>query len=585
LELQALARSCAGLAAALLIAGCGGGGGTEEPAAGNPPPVAAAPEMPANRAEAARFLNQASFGATDASIDRVMAVGYAAWIDEQLALPASSHRTAWEAADAAIKRDAPSSSAGTNEVLDAFWQQALTAPDQLRQRWAYALSQTFVISLADGNVGNQPRAAAAWMDMLGTQGTGSYRVLLENVSLHPLMGTYLSHLKNRRADDRTGRVPDENYAREVMQLFSIGLVELNPDGSSRLNGGQAIETYAAADIGGLARVFTGFSWACPDWPSDGCFNNGSQDGVSDPERWTKSMLGYPQYHSPDAKSFLGVTIAAQSLPDPPASLRVALDTLAAHANVGPFIGRQMIQRLVTSNPSPAYVQAVAQAFSTSGGNLGAMAKAILMHPEARRTGDRDGKLREPVLRLAAYLRAFPHTSDTNRWRVGNTDNPASGLGQSPLRSPSVFNFYRPGYAAPGTQSAAAGLVAPELQITHETSVAGYVNFMRDNLSSGVGQRNSTVGGVALNRRDLQRDWTEQMALTDDPAALVAHVVAKLLPSGAPQALTDEIVAAVTAIVIPSPTASNAAAIETARRNRVFSTVLLVLVAPEFQVQK
>lgn len=578
-----LARRLACALAVSALAACGGGGGGET--AAEPPPVAAAPEKPATRAEAARFLNQASFGATDTDIDRVMAVGYAAWIDEQLALPPSSHRVAWEAADAAIKRDAPTSSAGSNEVLDAFWQQAITAPDQLRQRWAYALSQTFVISMADSNVSGQPRAVAAWMDMLVTQGTGRYRTLLESVSLHPLMGTYLSHLKNRRADERTGRVPDENYAREVMQLFSIGLVELNLDGSSRLAGGQPVETYDAADISGLARVFTGFSWACPDWPSDGCFNNGSQDGVSDPERWTKGMLGYPQYHSADVKSFLGVSIAAQSLPDPSASLKTALDTLALHANVGPFIGRQMIQRLVTSNPSPAYVAAVAKAFNDAGGDLGAMAKAVLMHPEARRSGNGDGKLREPVLRLAAYLRAFPHSSDTGRWRVGNTDNPASALGQSPLRSPSVFNFYRPGYAAPGTQSAAAGLVAPELQITHETSVAGYVNFMRDNLSSGVGQRNGTVGGVALNRRDLQRDWAPEIALADTPASLVTHVTGKLLPGGAPQALTDEIVAAVTAIVVPAPTGSNQSAIDSARRNRVYAAVLLVLAAPEFQVQK
>ena len=583
------------------MAACGGGGGSA-PAAPAPAPVAPAPppaavvEKPATRSQAARFLAQASFGATDTTVDRLMNVGYAAWIDEQLALPASApHRRHWDARNAEISAATPGSTASQDQVFESYWKQAITGDDQLRQRVAYALSQIFVISMADDTVGNNPRAVAAWLDMLGDQGLGNYRSLLETVSRHPMMGVYLSHLRNQKADTRTGRVPDENYAREVIQLFSIGLVELNDDGSARTNGGSgagsAIETFTPADISGIARVFTGWSWACPDWPDNSCFSQGTANGNSDPDRSFKAMLGYAQYHSAEVKTFLGTTIAAQAQADPTASLNTALDTLANHANVGPFIGRQLIQRLVTSNPSPAYIRAVSLAFANNGrgvrGDIKAVVKAVLMHPEARQLSDNSGKLREPVLKLAAYLRAFPHTSDTGYWRVGNTDSPAFSLGQTPLRSPSVFNFYRPGYVAPGTAAAAAGLVAPELQIAHETSVAAWVNYMRDNVASGVGATNGTVGGVVLNRRDLRPDFTAELALAGDSAALVERVAERLTWGQAGAALKTEISTAVATITVPvlNAAGNNQAAIDSARRNRVNAAVLLVLAAPEFQVQK
>ncbi len=589
-------RAVGALVLGSVLAACGGGGGGGEPSASTPPPVTTPPvvvEKPATRNEAARFLAQASFGPVDADIDRVMSVGYAAWIDEQLALPATSHRLSWEAADAAIKATTPTASAGQNEVFESFWKQAVTGPDQLRQRVAYALSQVFVISMVDGTVAETPRAVAAWLDMLGDQGLGTYRELLETVSRHPMMGVYLTSLRNQKADLRTGRVPDENYAREVMQLFSIGLVELNDDGTARAAavGAKGTDTYTPADISGLAKVFTGWSWSCPAGQSNSCFSSGSDAGVSDPDRSFKAMMGYPQHHSTEAKTFLGTTIAAQTTSDPSASLKVALDTLASHANVGPFIGRQLIQRLVTSNPSPDYVRAVSQAFADNGrgvrGDMKAVVKAVLMHPEARRMNDTSGKLREPVLRLAAYLRAFPHKSDTGNWRVGNTDNPATSLGQTPLRAPSVFNFYRPGYVAPGTAAATAGLVAPEMQISHETSVAAWVNTMRDNVGSGVGQFNGTVAGVALNRRDIQPDFSAELALAADPAALVERVATKLTYGSAGAALKADIATAVASIAIPvlNTAGSNQASIDSARRNRVNAALLLVLASPEFQVTK
>ena len=572
-----------------LLAACGGGGGGENSVTAEPP-IAPVVEKPATRNEAARFLTQATFGATDADIDRVMAVGYAAWIDEQFALPAASHRAHVEVRDAELKAASATANAGQDQVFETFWKQALAGPDQLRQRTVFALSQIFVLSMVDDNVGINPRAVGAWMDMLGDKGLGNYRELLETVSRHPMMGTYLSHLRNQKADTRTGRVPDENYAREVMQLFSIGLVELNEDGTARTAAGSPVETYTPADISGLARVFTGWSWACPDWPDNNCFFSGTNNGNSDPDRSFKAMLGYAQYHSTEEKRFLSATIAVQTTSDPGASLRVALDTLAAHPNVGPFIGRQLIQRLVSSNPSAAYVRDISRAWANNGsgvrGDLKAVVKAVLMHPEARRMSDSSGKVREPVLRLSAFMRAFAHTSDTGYYKVGSTDNPGTALGQTPLRSPSVFNFYRPGYVAPGTTAAARGLQSPEMQIAHETSAAGYVNYMRDNIASGVGQFNTTVGGVARNRRDLQADYSTEIAAATDAAALVDRVLGKLTYGTVPSALRTDIVDAVGRITIPALTGSGGAtAVDNAKRARVNAAILLVVASPEFQVQQ
>jgi len=574
---------------AIGLSACGSGGGDDGAVGDNA-------EMPASREAAARFLTQASFGPTEAEIDRVMSLGYGAWIDDQLNnRPVSQHRATWEAADAAAKAADPTNpNAGTyqNGTLNAFWKSAVSGQDQLRQRVAFALSQIMVISMVDGGVGDNPRAAAAYLDLLADKGRTNYRELIESVSLHPMMGTYLSHLRNQKADARTGRVPDENYAREVMQLFSIGLQELNLDGSPRLSGGNPVDTYTPADIAGLARVFTGWSWDCPAYPANNCFYSGSNSGVSDPDRSFKPMRGYANFHSTEAKTFLGRTIAAQTTADPAASLRDALDTLAGHPNVGPFIGKQLIQRLVTSNPSPAYVAAVAAAFNNNGsgvrGDLRAVVKAVLLHPEARVVSSTSGKLREPILRLSAVLRAFGYSSDSGNYRVGNTDNAGTSLGQTAMRSPTVFNFYRPGYVAPGTQAAAAGLVAPEMALAQETTAAGYVNYMRDNVSQGVGASAAVmVNGVSVTRRDLQPNFSAELALVGQPADLVEQISTKLMAGSMPDALKTEIRTAVESITIPAlnSTGSNQAAIDTARRNRVNAAVFLTVVSPEFQVQK
>ncbi len=578
------------LVLAAVMAACGGGksdgGGSSSSSSPPPPPSPTEVEKPATRAEAARFLTQATFGPTDAEVDHLMSVGYSAWIDEQFAKPASSNLALWDAKFTANNATPNTAQDGTTH---AFWRNAISGDDQLRQRVAYSLSQIFVISMGDANV--DARGAAGFLDMLGDKGLGNYRDLIEGVSKHPVMLAYLTALRNQKADPTTGRVPDENYAREVMQLMSIGLHMLNADGSKQLNAGQPIDTYGQADIRGMARVFTGWSYACPAWPDSSCFFLGEKAGVGDPDRRVKPVLGYPAYHSTEEKKFLGVTIPAQGAGDPDASLKVALDTLYKHQNVGPFIGRQLIQRLVTSNPSPAYVAAVSAAFANNGsgvrGDMKAVVKAVLMNPEARQMTTTSGKLREPVLRLSAFMRAFAFKSDTGDYRVGITDEAAFTLGQSPLRSPTVFNFYRPGYVPPGTGAAKAGLAVPEMQLANETSAAGYVNYMFYNVVDGVGIFNTTVNGVTVNRRDLQPDYSAELALADNSSALVDRLNARLMYGTMPAALKSLITGAVDTFVIPALQSdkSNQAAVDLAKKDRVRTAIFLTVVSPEFQVQR
>jgi uncharacterized protein (DUF1800 family) len=512
-----------------------------------------------SEAKAARFLAQATFGADDRSIADVVAGGYSGWLEAQFAKPQSLHRAYLES----VIDPAQPQQAFRNAVLDSFWTQAITGADQLRQRVAFALSEIFVVSQLSAPVNQRPRGLADYLDMLGREAFGNFRSLLERVSLHPIMGLYLSHLRNQKEDPATGRVPDENYAREVMQLFTIGLYQLNPDGTVRLDGrGQKIPTYTNDDVMGLARVFTGFSWAGPDTSNQRFFG-----GRADPDRDVLPMQAYPQFHSMAEKRFLGVVIAAGT--GPTDSLRVALDTLFNHPNVGPFFGRQLIQRLVTSNPSPAYVRRVAAAFDNNGrgvrGDMKAVLRAVLLDPEAR--GDRSaadpafGKLREPVLRLSAWARAFKATSANGDYRIRDTSDPSTRLGQAPLRSPSVFNFFRPGYVPPNTAIAAAGLVAPEFQITGETSVAGYLNYMRSVISVGAGG-------------DVRSSYADELPLAADPQKLVERV--ELLLTGN-QLSTSTRTAIRDAVAAIRADGSNAAL------NRVRLAVFLVMASPEFLV--
>jgi uncharacterized protein (DUF1800 family) len=553
--------------------------GTTAPAPGASAPGAAAPapalDLPADASAASRFLGKSTFGATQTEIDSLMSAGYSAWIDAQFTKSSKSHLTDFAERTATLTDTSNGIPAAW--LQQSFWRSALTGEDVLRQRVAFALSQILVISQANPDIG--PRMAAAYYDVLTRNAFGDFRTLLEEVTLSPAMGLYLSHLGNRKEDLATGRLPDENYAREVMQLFTIGLYELNPDGSLKLDARrEPIETYGMPDIAGLARVFTGFSWGGPDTSSARFVNR----LVGESTRDIIPLQGYPDFHEPGTKSFLGTTVTASRPMD---SLKLALDHLVAHPNVGPFIGKQLIQRLVTSNPSPAYVARVSAAFDNNGvgrrGDLKAVIRAVLLDPEAfAAPADRlefDGRLREPLLRMSAVLRATGARSVSGQFVLGATDDPATSLGQSALRAPTVFNFFRPSYVPPNSALAAKALVAPELQITHEVSVAGWVNTVKSTIESGIGGTASGFTG-----RDIQPDYTALLAIANDPAALVDRVVLLLAPGQVPTDLRNRIRAEVASVAIPATNPTN---IATARRNRVNLALLLLTASPEFLVQR
>jgi Protein of unknown function (DUF1800)/FG-GAP-like repeat len=380
------------------------------------------------KADASHFLAQATFGPRMSEIDALSQSSFDAWLTTQFAKPQTLHLPPVTAYLLTLPE---ADRRGQTAFYWTMWKNFSTADDQLRQRIAYSLSQIFVISVQSDLAFGQPRGPANYLDVLGANAFGNYRTLLEQVTYSPMMGLYLSSLRNRKGDPATGRVPDENYAREVMQLFSIGLYELNQDGTLKLDGaGKPIETYDNDDVSGIAKVFTGLSWAGPD-TTDARFNGGPTGGA-DPDREIKPMQAYNQFHAPEEKRFLTAVIPQRATPDTNADIRIALDTLFNHPNVGPFFGKQMIQRLVKSNPSPAYVSRVAAAFANNGsgvrGDMKAVIRAVLLDPEARSPVARtytSGKLREPVVRFVQWMRAFNASSQDGQFLLGTLSDPAT----------------------------------------------------------------------------------------------------------------------------------------------------------------
>ncbi len=427
---------------------------------------------------------------------------------------------------------------------------------------------------------------ASYYDMLGKYAFGNYRTLIEQVTLHPMMGNYLSTLANVKENTITGQHPDQNYAREIQQLMSIGLYKLNQDGSTQTDAtGMPIPTYTTSDIEGLAKVFTGFSWLTTHTSGQGSLTYfyGQQ---KDPNAMVRSMVAYPAEHSTSAKTFLGTTIPASTTPDPAGDLKIALDTIFNHPNVGPFIGKQLIQRLVTSNPSPAYISRVAAVFNNDGngvrGNLGAVVKAILTDPEARDstvvTSPTFGKLREPVVRVTNWARAFNATSKTGFWLIGDTSAP-DALRQSALNSPSVFNFWRPGYSPPNTTLGAQQLVAPEFQVVDEVSVAGYLNVMLDAVQEGLGPN---FGTTAIP--DVGSAYVKEVAVAKDAGGLADRVNLLLLYGQMSPGLRAHLMNAVSAIAIPAAPATRAQ-INTALTNRARLAIYLTAASPEYLAQR
>jgi uncharacterized protein (DUF1800 family) len=564
------------------------------------------PIYPANRAEAWRFLNHATFGPTEADIARVTQIGYEGWMDEQFSKPLEvSYRTFIEKRTAEIKAANPSNDVHTEQVIEGFYTRALTDPSQLRQRLVFALSEIFVVSAVDGRINGRPTYLAGYIDTLDSAGLVDYRNLLESVTKSPAMGMYLTYQANEKENIADGRIPDENYAREVMQLFSIGLYELNLDGTRKLgSNGQPQETYGVnrnkskddpgiSDVSGLAKVFTGWSnYRGPSFASQTEFDCFWVTPLcQDPEAAYRPMVPYPSHSSTSATRFLTASLPERSSADPEASLKVALDTLANHQNTAPFFCKQLIQRLVTSNPSPAYVARVAQKFLDTHGSIKDVVKAILMDQEATGspldTGVNDGKVREPILRLTALIRAFkfdgpglhPTGQQVKNVGITTTTDAAESFGQSPWSSPSVFNFFRPGYVPPQSQTATRGLVAPELQITNETSVTGYVNAVRNLLQYGIGSVNGQVG--------LRLDLSDQRTAASSSGQLVDEVSKRLLGGTMSSALRQDIVQALDTMSVPAldSSGSNQTAVNEALDLRTSAAILMTAVSPEFLIQK
>lgn len=534
--------SCAALSSA-----CGGGSGAPPPLAGPTPP-------PISNAQANQFLNQATFGATEASIREFVALGHDAWMDRELATPASLQLPFLRS----LPRPLIAAQLQVDRV-DIWFRNALHGPDQLRQRVAFALSEILVVS-QQGALVDLPYALADFYDVLARNAFGNYRQLLEEVTLHPAMGVYLSMLGNEKPNRALNIRPDENYARELMQLFSIGLVELNNDGSVKLDAdNRPIPTYEQVVIEGFAHVFTGWNYA-------GFVN--FHDAFPTPANQALPMQLYPDFHDTGQKLLLNGTVlpAGQSGQE---DLRDALDNVFNHPNVGPFIAIRLIQRLVTSNPSPGYVARVASIFDDDGsgvrGDLGAVVRAILMDDEARpdMPMEIDGKLKEPIIRLTQLWRAYDAASRSGRYPIIFS---FVVLGQGPLQSPSVFNFFSPFYAPPG-EIRNSGLVAPELEIATEyqntfvTNYFFYLTFVNNSENTNPGDD------------DVLIDISEEIAIAGDIDGLIDLVARKLLGGEISETLRTEIAGMLARIP------------ETDAAIRAAETIYFIATSPQYAYQR
>ena len=569
--------SSAGVAvalSALTLAACGGGGGgSSTPPTQNPPPPppVVPPPVTITDAEAARFLLQAQFAVTDTDLATLKANGYSAWLTASYNQALGQTGVAWL------------DSRGHNSITSEqryfwpqfgdfmIWNQLLAGPDQMRKRLALALSEFFVVSLSPIDGFYPPYVIGAYWDVLTANVYGNFRTLLERITLNAGMGFFLN-TKGNLKEDASGRQPDENYAREVMQLFTIGLLELNQDGTPRLDANQQpIETYGQSDITNLARVFTGYDW---DYLANGgTFTDVAWHDYDVPNTRfaTNPMWFNPANHSNLAVTFLGTTIPANT-PGPEA-LQIALDRLFNHANTGPFFARQMIQRLVTSNPSPAYVGRVAAAFANNGagvrGDLKAVWTAILTDPEARSApGVSDtlsGKLREPVVRFVQWARTVGTMSTNGDYQIYDLSGSDTSLGQSALRSPSVFNFFRPGYVPPNTAIASAKKQAPEFQLVNETTAAGYINFMQGMTRNGY--------------IDVRPTYAALLPIAHDVPAVLGWLNLRLTANQ----LSTETLTLVQAVM----TAFNltATSADSAKLDMLATACFLILCSPEYLVQK
>lgn len=513
--------------------------------------------------EASRFLAQASFGGSIGDIEEVQRLGLEGWFLAQIEMPVQPLMPRF--------LEAPSQT--RNYVHPLFWERALHAPDQLRQRVTYALNQIIVISVEDAVQWTD--AFVAYLDTLQDQAFGNYAALLRAVTYSPAMGMYLSHLGNEKADPASGVAPDENYAREVMQLFTIGVSPLTPGGEEKPG-----ETFGPADVEGLAAILTGLTWAGQDRFSDRRLRAG------DPNR-LKPMDAYPVAHESGPKSFLGYSVEG---PNPIEAIDGALAHLIDHQNTAPFVSKRIIQRLVTSNPSPRYVERVANAFARgahtlpSGRRVGAGARgdmtatlaAILFDTEARSSDRLEeptfGRLREPTLRYAHFMRALrtPWTpsAEPNLRLPSAATSGQSQFGEQAWWAPSVFSAFGPDYQATGTKMADRGLVSPEMQAMNAATTVGYLQFM-----TGVAR--------AEARRDTNYDLRPWERVADDPAKLVDLIERTFFHGAMTDAARHRYVEALSRVAIPEQSARRPRFI----RRRVDLAVLMLATDPAFAVQR
>lgn len=438
-----------------------------------------------NMSASSRFLQQATLGADLETIEAMTDKSYSQWVEEQFALPRGLDIEQYTKDLTEFVLDSSYSNGGDpNNVRPrlyywhtAWWQYTMTEADVLRNRIALALSEIFVVSELP-ELDDVPLSLANYYDMLLDNSFGNFRQLLEDVTFHPAMGVYLTHVNNPKSDTSLNRFPDENYAREVMQLFTIGLYELNDDGTQKLDSlGKPIPTYDNDDIAEFAKVFTGLTYG-----DAFLFGQDPQGHLS----FTVPMIMKDFWHNPGQKALLnGFTIPNRNPIDGIADISDALDNLFNHPNVGPFIARKLIQRLVTSNPTPAYIGRVTNAFNNNGsgvrGDMKAVIKAILLDEEARDCAMVDdpfaGMLREPITRYTQLCRAFNAFSNAGTFR-NDMDDFHKLVFQRPLASPSVFNFFQPDYQPIGPIDD-ADMFAPEFQITNSVTILGYANRLHD----------------------------------------------------------------------------------------------------------
>ncbi|AAK24386.1 DUF1800 domain-containing protein [Caulobacter vibrioides] len=578
----AVIAATAAAAATVAILATSSGGVLSGAEAGDPTPA---------DLDAARLLNFATFGATAATVTETKEVAPAQWVKRQADIAFSAtHFIDWYVRrDTEINAADPKKKARASfdQVQEAFWAAALAGPEQLRTRMAFALSEICVVSFQGSTV--TARMGAAYFDMLRARSLGTYRDLIEAVSLSPAMGTYLNIIGNIQADNDKTRRPDENYAREIMQLMSIGLYQLNMDGSAKLDAqGAAIPTYGQDDIAGLAKIFTGWGfWSAK--PTSATFAK-----PRDVDADIKPLMGYTAYHSQLSKTFLGASFPAYSAWTPPAGttksvgayqvagLKFALDTLANHPNTPPFMARRLIQRFVKSNPSPAYIERVAKVFVDDGakvrGNLTAVIAAVLSDPEAWPSsfGEFDGKLREPILRLSSFLRAFSAASESKNYRLPYDFSPAAAFNQAPLMAPSVFNFWMPDFAPLGSAIAKANKVAPEFQGVDVLTTASYAN----KILSNVQEQN-------WGNKDVTTTYARELALTDvnglvDGKRLARRLNMLLFGGQMGDKLAKRIIEVVGSTTIAKPTSAQ---LTTLNLNRVRNAVALAMVSTDFLIQR